>query len=114
MLQDAQRMAPRLLGRGMAILFYAACLPVTQAADYRFNHSNRYYYPNGYLGWHDNFGLRQDLKRLDDQMQRQQLQLQKQVQQQQEQTRLLMQQQSSHQQITAMQACYYRQACRVR
>ena len=106
--QGTLPISPRLLGGGLAILFYAAYLPPAQAADYRFGYSNRFYYPNGYYGLHDGFGLRQDMRRLDDQIQQQQLQLEQQLRQQQEQTRLLRQQQSSQQQITGMQACYYR------
>jgi uncharacterized protein HemX len=108
MRQDTLRTPPRLVGGIAVILLCAACITGTQAADYRFGYPNRHYYPNDIDGLHDNFGLRQDMNRLSDQMQRQQRQLQEQVRQQQEQTRLLRQQQSAQQQLTAMQACYYR------
>jgi len=108
MQQDFVQLAPRLLGGIIAVLAYAACGSNVQAGDYRFGYPDRHYYPNGYYGLHDSFRLRQDMKHLDDQMQRQQWQLEEQVRQQQEQTRLLRQQQSAQQQLTAMQACYYR------
>ncbi len=66
------------------------------------------YYPYDSFGYSNNFGLRQDVNRLNKQLQQQQRKLREQNRQQEEQTRLLRQQQASQQQFTAMQACYYR------
>jgi hypothetical protein len=108
MRQTALQTLSGLFGGIIVILFCAACIKEVRAADYRFGDPNRHYYPNDIDRLHDNSGLRRDMNRLSDQMQRQQRQLQQQVRQQQEQTRLLRQQQSAQQQLTAMQACYYR------
>jgi hypothetical protein len=108
MLQNTLRTLPRIVGGVGVVLLCAAYITVTQAADYRYGYPDKHYFPNDTDGLHDNFRLRRDMNRLNDQMQRQQRQLQEQVRQQQEQTRLLRQQQSAQQQLTAMQACYYR------
>jgi hypothetical protein len=91
-----------------AALVCAAYLPTAQAGDPRFGYSSSYYAPYGGFGVYDNFRLRREMDRVDDQMKRQQRQLDEQTRLQQEQNRLLRQQQATQQQITARQACYYR------
>ena len=110
MSEKPQRKTGRRLQSGMVILLIGIGIGITsaQAREYRFGYSNSHYYPNsGYL-YQDNFRLRRELGRIDEQMQRQQRQLDEQSRQQQEQTRLLRLQQSGQQQFSAMQACHYR------
>lgn len=90
------------------MLLLAAGIASAQAGDYRFGYSSNYHYPYSGYGIHDSLRLRQEMKHIGEQMQRQQRQLDEQFRQQQEQTLLLRQQQSTQQQVTAMQACYYR------
>jgi hypothetical protein len=103
--QYARQKTRRLLVGLNALLLCGACSLNAQAQDpryYGYGFADSFHYP-GY-----GHGLRQDMDRLREQMHRQQRQLEEQVRMQQEQTRLLRQQLSAQQQVTAMQACYYR------
>ena len=108
MQRDGWRIFPRLLSGVGATIVCAAYLPTAGAVDPGFGYSNSYYAPYGGVGFYDNFRLRREMDRVDDQMKRQQRQLDEQIRLQQEQTRLLRQQQATQQRFTARQACYYR------
>jgi hypothetical protein len=102
MLQHLNERATRLFFGIATMLFQASFIGNAQAADYRFDYSGRYLYPNDYLRF------RQDMNQLDDRIRRQQRIIEEQTLQQQELNRLLRQNQSAQHQVTAMQACYYR------
>lgn len=99
---------PRELGALVAVLACTAQAPAAQAADYGFAYRDGCCYPYGGYGLYRDPGLRDDMNRMTDQLQRQQRQLDEQTRQQQDQARLLREQQSRQLQLTGMQACYYR------
>ena len=105
MQRDIQQTLTRRLTGISAMLVCMACIPTAQAKDYRFGYSTSYHYP---YGVHENFRLQREMNHMGDEMRRQQRKLDEQTRLQQEQIRLLKQQQSAQQRVTARQACYYR------
>ena len=106
--RNMRQTLPRRLGGISAMFVCAACMPTAQAADYRFGHSDGYYYPYGSYGVHENFRLQREMNHMGAEMRRQQRKLDEQTRLQQEQIRLLKQQTSAQQRVAARQACYYR------
>ena len=105
MQRDIQQTLTRRLTGISAMLVCMACIPTAQAKDYRFGYSTSYHYP---YGVHENFRLQREMNHMGDEMRRQQRKLDEQTRLQQKQIRLLKQQQSAQQRVTARQACYYR------
>lgn len=90
------------LGGLAAVVLFAAPLPDAGADGYYYGRPYGYGYPD------DRFALSRDIARLREQMRRQQRQLREQIRLQDQQIRLLRAQASGQNQVTAMQACYYR------
>jgi hypothetical protein len=108
MIDVTPKTVPRLRGLVIAVLLCTAQATAVRAADYGFAYRDGCCYPYGGYGLYRDPGLRNDVNRMTDQLQRQQRQLDEQMRQQQDQARLLREQQSRQLQLTGMQACYYR------
>ena len=108
MIDVTPKTAPRQWGLFIAVLLCTAQAPAVRAADYGFAYRDGCCYPYSGYGLYRDPGLREDVNRMTDQLQRQQRQLDEQMRQQQDQARLLREQQSRQLQLTGMQACYYR------
>lgn len=96
---------PSPLSNVAVILILAGCMTRAQATDYPFDYPSSHHYPYRGYGVHETFRLQSKIDRMSAQMRRQQRTLDG---LQEEQARLLMQQQSAQNRVTARQACFYR------